>query len=302
MKLVESMEAARAMAEGVVGLVPTMGYFHEGHLSLIEQAVQECDQTVVTLFVNPLQFDENSDFERYPTDLDRDFGLAEDLGADVMVVPSVDEMYPIEPLSRVTVSMVGEHFEGEHRPGHLTGVATVVAKLFAGLQPSRAYFGRKDAQQLAMIRRLVVDLSFPVQVVGCRLVREHDGLALSSRNVFLGHERGNALGISRGLLAAADSVEAGERDGTAIEDLVAATSPHVDFEYVGVATADAMQPTTIVDGPVALLAAAHIGGVRLIDNVSFAPNGNAMVADRGRWLDGPSMMFEQRGESNVPSD
>ncbi|HSG79483.1 MAG TPA: pantoate--beta-alanine ligase, partial [Acidimicrobiia bacterium] len=189
-----------------------MGYLHEGHLALIEAAREGSDTVVVSLFVNPLQFDQASDLARYPRDLERDAALAASAGADILFAPDVTEMYPDEPVTRVRLATLTSTMEGAHRPGHFDGVATVVAKLFAGLRPDRAWFGRKDAQQLVVIGRMAADLSFPVEVVGHPTLREADGLALSSRNVFLSSdEREVALSLSRGLFAAADAVAVGGR-------------------------------------------------------------------------------------------
>ena len=301
------MSEARAERVGTVGLVPTMGFLHEGHTSLISRSAAECELTMVSLFVNPLQFNESSDLDRYPTDHDRDVGLAEAAGAALVVIPSVEEMYPREPLTRVSVGVIAEGLEGAHRPGHLTGVATVVAKLFAGLQPDQAYFGRKDAQQLAMVRRMAQDLSFPLEVVDCPLIREPDGLALSSRNVFLGSDREHALGLSRGLFAASDAVEDGQRGAAVIEAIVRETSPSVAFDYVTAVDAETMQPVASIDRSVVLAVAATVGSVRLIDNVAFTFSDRGVIADRGSRLSGPSMLSlgqdnKERGWPDVSGD
>src|SRR5688572_25874706 len=219
MEIVETPEEARAIGEGTRGLVPTMGYLHEGHLSLVEAARRRCDVVVMSLFVNPLQFDDPADLERYPRDLERDAELARRAGVDVLFAPPLSVMYPDEPLTSVHVRGVTEIMEGVHRPGHFDGVATVVAKLFAALRPDRSYFGRKDHQQLIVVRTMHRDLSFPGEVVGCPTIRESDGLALSSRNVFI-TDREAALSISRGLAAAAEAVEAGERSADALTGIV----------------------------------------------------------------------------------
>ncbi len=217
------LDAARA--EGAtVGLVPTMGSLHEGHLSLVRAARASCDVVVMSIFVNPLQFGAGEDLDSYPRDLDRDSALAEETGVDLVFAPSVDEMYPKPPLTSVVVPELATTMEGASRPSHFAGVATVVAKLFHIAGPCRAYFGEKDFQQLAIIRRMVVDLSFPVEVIGCPIVREHDGLARSSRNVYLEpDERAAAPVLHRALLAGRDAVEAGERDPAAVVATVAAT-------------------------------------------------------------------------------
>ena len=189
----KELDAARAAGK-TLGLVPTMGYLHEGHSSLIRRSTAECDVTAVTVFVNPLQFGANEDLSSYPRDLDRDVAIAEGAGAVVVFAPPVEEMYPGGPvLTSIHVAEVSEGMEGASRPGHFDGVATVVAKLFAIAGPCRAYFGEKDYQQLAVVRRMAADLSFPVDIVGCPIVREADGLAMSSRNVYLSaDERGAA--------------------------------------------------------------------------------------------------------------
>jgi len=268
-----------------------MGFFHEGHLSLMERSVSECDTTIVSLFVNPLQFNDESDLDRYPTDHERDIALAESVGVDAIVIPSTEEMFPTEPLTQVSVGTVGDHFEGAHRPGHLTGVATVVTKLFAGMQPGRAYFGRKDVQQLALVRRMTVDLSLPVEVVGCPLVREPDGLALSSRNVFLGNDRSAAVAISTALFSAGDLVERGERSPDVLVEAVHRAAGGLDFEYVALADAASMQPADVVSDGTVLVVATRVGAVRLIDNVSFWSSGERIVTDRGVRLDIPSMLY-----------
>jgi pantoate--beta-alanine ligase len=296
MEIAATFAAARGLP-GTVGLVPTMGFLHEGHVSLLEAARRECDQVVMSLFVNPLQFDEATDLEQYPRDLDRDAAIAEAAGADVVVAPPMEEMYPIWPPATV-VHVVGltQDMEGAHRPGHFDGVATVVAKLFAGIRPDRAYFGRKDAQQLAVVRALVRDLSFPIEIRGMPIVREADGLALSSRNVFLDRSaREAALSLSRGLMAAADEAEAGQRDA----DILAraahrsmADTPGVEPEYAAVADQDHVRIRQVLDRPSFLAVAARVGGVRLIDNVHFDVSAEgAIIPDRGSRLQTTSVLY-----------
>ena len=299
MKVAGSMAEARALARGRVGLVPTMGFFHEGHLSLMERSAAECDQTVVSLYVNPLQFDDPADLAAYPVDRRRDLALAEQAGVDVMVIPGPAEMFPEAPLTRVSVAGVGERLEGVHRPGHMDGAAMAVAKLFAGLLPDRAYFGRKDAQQLAVITRLVRDLGFPVEVVGCPLVREADGLALSSQNVLLGGRREEALSLSRGLTAAARLFEEGERRPAAAEEAVrAALPPGALLDYAEACDAASMERAARLQGGVVLAAAARFGTVRLIDNIWFTDAGAGAAVDRGVRLDGPSVLYMYRPPEN----
>lgn len=291
MRVADTFEAARADRIGIVGLVPTMGYLHEGHLALIEAARSGADTVVVSLFVNPLQFDESSDLARYPRDLERDAELARSAGADILFAPALEEMYPTEPATRVRLERLAATMEGAHRPGHFDGVATVVAKLFAGLQPDRAWFGRKDAQQLVVITRMAADLSFPVEVIGHPTLREDDGLALSSRNVFLtSDDREAALGLSKGLFAAADAAADGERDGAALEGMVAAAvaAGGAELDYVELASATDLERLESLDAPGVLAVAARVGRTRLIDNVWLGADGEA---DRGILLERRSALY-----------
>ena len=295
MELTQSFEDARSLQTGSVGLVPTMGFLHEGHLSLLDEARRNNDTVVMTLYVNPLQFGEASDLDRYPRDLERDLDLALGAGADVVFAPSAETMFGVAPATTVSVAALATSMEGTHRPGHFAGVATVVAKLFAGLQPRRAYFGRKDAQQLALVRRMVADLSFPIDVVGLPIVRETDGLALSSRNLFLEEsDREAALALSRGLSAAADLVVAGERRSQGLEAAVAAVmaAEELEFEYVALAAQSDVTPLEVLDKPGVLAVAARAGEVRLIDNFHFDAVGEGFSADRGIRLPGPSVLYE----------
>lgn len=296
MEIVVRMAEARGRYRGTVGLVPTMGYFHEGHLALMERARAECDTVVVSVFVNPLQFNDPADLARYPRDLDRDASMAAGVGVDVLFAPDVGEMFPEPPRARVVVSGLTERMEGPNRPGHFDGVATVVAKLFAGLRPDLAYFGRKDAQQLAVVRRMAADLGFPLSVVGCPVVREPDGLALSSRNVFLTQaDRRAALGLSRGLLAAAGAVGRGEREGAVLERVVAEHAGEIGFEYVELASQDTVERLPVLDRPAFLGVAARVGAVRLIDNFAFDPDPDGdFVTDLGVRLGRPSMLSGER--------
>ena len=287
------MTAARESAHGVVGLVPTMGFFHEGHLSLMHRSVAECDQTMVTLYVNPLQFEDPADLARYPVDHDRDLVLAEKCGVDLMVIPDPDEMFPSPPLTKVSVTGIRDRLEGAYRPGHLDGVTTVVARLFASLQPDRAYFGRKDAQQLALVNRLAHDIGFPLEVVGCPLIREQDGLALSSRNVFLGEHRHEALSLSRGLLEAASLFEEGERRIAALSRTVCEALGDGEIDYAEAFSAASVEPVLHVEGEVVLAAAARIGPVRLIDNVRLILGDRGPSADRGVFLEHPSALYDE---------
>lgn len=297
MRTVTTFAGVRKENRGSIGLVPTMGYLHEGHLSLIEAARDASDTVVVSLFVNPLQFNEEADLATYPRDVERDGRLAEDAGADVLFVPSLDHVYPEPPLTAVTVAGVSEGMEGAHRPGHFAGVAIVVAKLLAGIQPDRAYFGRKDAQQLALVTRMAADLSFPVEIVGRPTVREQDGLALSSRNAYLSdEEREAALTLSAGLEAVAAVVAEGEGSAAVLEALARGAvdaEPRARLEYATLASQADAAPRRGLDTPAFLAVAARVGGTRLIDNVHIDSAGDRWVTDLGVRLEGPSILYEE---------
>jgi pantoate--beta-alanine ligase len=254
-----------------VGFVPTMGYLHDGHASLMAQAREANDVVVASIFVNPLQFAPTEDLEDYPRDLHRDIALVERMGVDLLFVPEVDEMYPEPMRTAVHVDGVSSVLEGETRPGHFDGVATVVAKLLNVVGRCRAYFGEKDFQQLAVIRRMVRDLSFPVDVVGCATVREVDGLAMSSRNTYLtSEERAAAPVVYRALQAGRAAILAGERDAATVRDLmagIAAAEPLARLDYVAVVDADSFTIPEPLAGNLRLLAAVRFGRARLIDNV-----------------------------------
>ncbi|MDH5371791.1 MAG: pantoate--beta-alanine ligase [Acidimicrobiia bacterium] len=292
MKIVGTFAETRTLAYGTIGLVPTMGFLHEGHLALIEAARAECDTVVMSVFVNPLQFDQSRDLDRYPRDLERDATLAEAHGVDVVFAPKTEEMYPDYPLTRVVVTGVAEGMEGAHRPGHFEGVATVVAKLFAGTQADRAYFGRKDAQQLAVISRMGADLSFPIEIVPVSIVRERDGLALSSRNVFLEKEdRKAALRISAGLMEAATAAESGERVASRLESIVRDHLAGMEVDYVALAGASSADRIADLVGDAFLAVAVRVGAIRLIDNVFFRWDPDGVKADRGIRLQRPSALY-----------
>jgi pantoate--beta-alanine ligase len=274
-----AMEAART-GGGRVGLVPTMGALHAGHLSLMTRARAECDVVAVTIFVNPLQFGDPEDIEKYPRTLERDLAVCAEAGVDLVFAPSVTEMYPEWPdpvATVVSVTGVSDGWEGASRPGHFDGVATVVAKLFSLAGTCRAYFGEKDFQQLAVVRRLAADLSLPVEVVGCPTVREPDGLALSSRNVRLSdQERRAAVVLSRALAAGQAALAEGIRSSAQLSVImggVVATEPLVDLDYaVAVDAATLAEPAEVRDpGSTRLLIAAQVGPVRLIDNAPAVP-------------------------------
>jgi pantoate--beta-alanine ligase len=257
---------------GRVGLVPTMGFLHDGHLSLIRRAANECALVVVSIFVNPTQFNDAGDLAAYPRDEDRDVDLATGAGADVAFIPAVDEVYPTGFATTVRIAgPLTETFEGAIRgPEHFWGVATVVAKLFGMVQPDVAYFGQKDAQQCIVVRRLVADLDLPVHIEVCPTVREPDGLAMSSRNVRLcGADRQRALALVEGLRAAEAAIRAGASDPEEVRcaTTTAMAARHVAPEYIAIADPDTLQPVDHIGSRTLLAVAAPVGPVRLIDNV-----------------------------------
>ncbi len=289
MEVTRTFDGTRLAYHGRVGLLPTLGYFHEGHLRLMDLLREQCDTLVVSLFVNPTQFNEEEDFEAYPRDEERDGALAAEHDVDILFAPDVPEVYPGPSITTVEVIGVTDEMEGRHRPGHFVGVATVVAKLFAGLQPDLAMFGRKDAQQVAVLEAMVRDLRFPVEIVEAPVIREPDGFALSSRNVRLSRtEREAALAISRGLFQAAEQVDAGERRGERLEGTVERSLRGLDVDYVKLASQETMKPIEELDRPSVLAVAAHVGSVRLIDNVAFDIEDGRPIPDRGILLDDPS--------------
>jgi pantoate--beta-alanine ligase len=262
-------EAARARGQRI-GFAPTMGYLHAGHLSLIAEARRRADLTVASIFVNPLQFGTDEDLERYPRDLERDSQLLRQAGTDVLFLPDVASMYPAGFQTKVTVERVTRGLCGALRPGHFTGVTTVVAKLFNMVRPHIAVFGCKDYQQLIAIRRMVVDLNLDIEVVGAPIVREADGVAMSSRNNYLSPpERNAARCLSRALVAACTQVKRGEADGLRV--LAAARraitdEPLAQLEYATLANPETLEEMGTLDGPALLALAVHIGKTRLIDN------------------------------------
>jgi pantoate--beta-alanine ligase len=274
-KTVAEMETLRQSPVVNVGLVPTMGYLHEGHLSLVRQARAENETVIVSIFVNPTQFGPGEDLKRYPRDEERDLTLLREEGVDLVFMPSAEDMYPPGFDEWVEVSgPVVERLEGQHRPGHFHGVTTVVARLFRIVRPDLAYFGQKDAQQLRVIRKMTADLGLPVEVVGMPIVREADGLAMSSRNVYLSaEERERALVLSRALREAEAAFTEGERDAEAIRKSVMAriaSEPCVDIDYVSVADDETLEELSgVIEGPALVLVAARVGETRLIDNVEL---------------------------------
>jgi pantoate--beta-alanine ligase len=263
----EHVAAARAAGRSV-GLVPTMGAFHAGHHSLMRAARERCDEVVVWLFVNPKQFDEGGDLVAYPRDEARDAAEAAALGVDVLFAPTVDEVYPPGFGTTVRVEGLSDVLEGAQRgPGHFAGVCTVVAKMLNMVTPDLAFFGQKDAQQVAVLRRMVRDLDIPVELVVLPTVRELDGLALSSRNARLdADERARALELSRALRAAEQAVAAGERDPTAITAAARHAMPSVEPDYLALVDPESFEPVLNDNGRVLMAVAARIGATRLIDN------------------------------------
>jgi len=266
----EAVAAARARGERI-GFVPTMGFLHEGHLRLVDEAKRRARCVVMSIFVNPTQFGPTEDFSRYPRDLSGDMSKAQGRGVDLLFVPDVAEMYPTPPALHVTADDLPARWEGAVRPGHFGGVLTVVAKLFNIVAPDVAIFGRKDFQQAALIRRMVRELNFPIDVVVAPTVREHDGLALSSRNTYLDESaRASALGLVESLRAAERAFAAGERDGerlTAIGRDLLATQPEIGVDYFAVVDPSDMRPVEKATSESVAIVAARVGRTRLIDNM-----------------------------------
>jgi pantoate--beta-alanine ligase len=273
----DSIAAFRKARAGFkdIGLVPTMGFLHEGHLSLVRRAKAECGTVAVSIFVNPTQFNRTDDLEKYPRDLDRDLSLLAEAGADLVFSPSAEEMYPAGFDAAVQIGGVTEGLEGAARPGHFVGVATVVLKLLNIAQPTRAYFGQKDAQQAAVIRKMVRDLDVPVEIAVAATVREADGLAMSSRNVRLSPEaRAAAPVLHRALLAGEALIKAGEKDAKTVRAAICApikAEPLAKIDYVSAADADTLKELDAVTGPALLSLAVFFGDVRLIDNLRVDP-------------------------------
>ena len=275
-RTIADFRAWRASAAGTLGVVPTMGYLHEGHLSLVRAARRENARTAVTIFVNPTQFAPNEDLTCYPRDEARDLALLEAEGVDSVFIPSVDEIYAADFSTYVTVERLTDRLEGASRPAHFRGVTTVVLKLFQIAQPDRAYFGRKDAQQLAVVRRMARDLDVPVEIVGMPIVREPDGLAMSSRNVNLTPEqRRAALVLSKSLRLAESLFSSGQRAAgeirASMQSLIAA-EPLASVDYISVADAESLDELTTIDRPTLVSIAARFGATRLIDNTVLSPS------------------------------
>lgn len=266
----DELRAARLLLDGRLGLVPTMGYLHEGHLSLARRAREECDRVAASIFVNPTQFGPTEDLSKYPRDLDRDLSLLEAAGVDLVWTPDNETIYPPGFSTWVEVEGLTRPLEGAARPGHFRGVTTVVAKLFNAVQPQAAYFGQKDAQQAAVVRKMTRDLNFPVEIVVCPTVREADGLAMSSRNSYLSpEERKSAVVLFRALTAAREAFERGERDAESLRKVMSATlasEPRARTQYVSCADYDTLEELATVTGKALLSMAVFIGKTRLIDN------------------------------------
>ena len=272
----EELAQARARLDGTVALVPTMGALHAGHMALVEEASKHADHVVVSIFVNPAQFGPNEDLARYPRREEQDAAMLQEAGCDLLWLPSVEDIYPQGFSTTVHVSGVSERWEGEARPGHFDGVATVVAKLLLSVRPDLALFGEKDFQQLAVIRRMAADLNVPVEIAGVPTVREADGLALSSRNAYLSaDERGRAVALPNALESARDAVIAGVPVAAALrqskEELVDAGFLRID--YFALVDATTLEPLDAPAGEMRLVAAAVIGTTRLIDNIAVPEHG-----------------------------
>jgi len=270
-KTISEIRALRQKVKGSVGFVPTMGFLHEGHLALVKRAKAENSIVMVSIYVNPAQFGPREDFGGYPRDLNRDLELLRKEGTDIVFVPSDEEMYPHEFNSWLDVEKITERLEGASRPGHFRGVATVVAKLFNIVQPTRAYFGQKDAQQVVVIKRMVTDLSMNLEVVIVPTVRENDGLAMSSRNVYLNSkERQAATILFKALTLGQRLWRDGERDAEKIRRQMTSLiqkEPLAAIDYVSIADADTLEEVNLLDSPAVASLAVRIGKTRLIDNM-----------------------------------
>ncbi|MFP3927389.1 MAG: pantoate--beta-alanine ligase [Desulfobacteraceae bacterium] len=282
MQLVETVREMQFICEAIrasgrtVGLVPTMGYFHQGHLELMRAARKHADQVVVSIFVNPIQFGPEEDLEDYPRDLQKDLADAEELGVDFVFHPSVEEMYPAGFQTQVRVMELTRHLCGLSRPGHFEGVATVVAKLFNITRPHLAFFGQKDYQQLTVVSRMARDLDMGVDIVGIPIVREPDGLAMSSRNIYLSpEERKSALSLHESLDKADEIVREGERDAAEIlrtvEEYIR-SKPYTEIDYVSLCHPDTLEDVDEIQGDVLLALAVRVGKARLIDNRILRPD------------------------------
>ena len=259
-----------------LGFAPTMGALHEGHASLVRASTAKCDATIVSIFVNPLQFGPTEDLNKYPRALERDSKLLEQLGTDVLFAPSASEMYPADATTHVEVGELSERLDGLSRPGHFHGVATVVAKLFEIVRPDFAFFGQKDAAQVAVLRRMVRDLNMDVELVVCPIVREADGLAMSSRNAYLSaEERKQALVLHRALRSVQDAVASGEWNADRLIEVgksAIAHEPAARLDYFAIVDPDSLEPVADISRGALVAAAAFIGTTRLIDNIVLPPD------------------------------
>jgi pantoate--beta-alanine ligase len=271
----EARAASRNQHAKRLGLVPTMGALHEGHLSLVHLAKAQCDAVAVSIFVNPTQFGPTEDLSKYPRQFDRDCRLLEKEGVEILFAPPVEEIYPDGAVTWVLVEGLSEKLDGRSRPGHFRGVTTIVSKLFHILEPEAAFFGQKDAAQLAVIRRMVEDLNFPVEIVVCPIVREPDGLAMSSRNAYLNREeRGRALVLQRSLQRAQQEFQAGERIAAKLISAakeVLAREPQVALDYFEIVDPDTLDLVERISQKTLVAVAAYIGSTRLIDNIVLNP-------------------------------
>lgn len=279
MKLVRTIEETREEIRQFrqkgkrIGLVPTMGALHEGHESLMKRSLTETDITVVSVFVNPTQFGPNEDFDSYPRNLDRDLDICRKIGVDLVFAPSINEMYPKDYDTFIEIGSVANILEGASRPGHFRGVATVVSKLFNIITPDNAYFGQKDAQQVAVIKKMVYDLNIPVSIVPCPIIRENDGLAKSSRNQYLSNtERKQATVLNRALQLAEELLCSGETNSPFIQqemEQFIQNEETIEMEYIKIRDARQLKEISKIDQPIFILIAAYVGSTRLIDNLFF---------------------------------
>jgi pantoate--beta-alanine ligase len=281
MKIFDAIPKVRAALSDMretrsrVGLVPTMGALHEGHLSLVRAAKRQCNAVAVSIFVNPTQFGPTEDLAKYPRQFERDRDILEREGVDILFAPSVEEIYPNGAVTWVSVEGLSDRLDGQSRPGHFRGVSTVVAKLFNVIEPNAAFFGQKDAAQLAVIRRMVRDLHFPVEIVACPIVRDAGGLAMSSRNAYLSpEERGRALILQRSLRRAEAEFQSGQRIAAKLISAaleVLASDPKVALDYLEIVDPDTLECVERITQPALLALAARVGGTRLIDNALLIP-------------------------------
>jgi len=273
-KTIAEMKALRMKSPGSVGFVPTMGYLHQGHLALVKQARDENSTVVVSIFVNPTQFGPTEDFKAYPRDTERDLAMLKKEKTDIVFMPSAEEMYPGEFNSWVEVEKVTDRLEGSYRPGHFKGVATVVAKLFNIVEPTRAYFGQKDAQQVLVIKKMVADLNMNLEVIVAPTVRESDGLAMSSRNVYLNPQERQAATILFKALTLAQNIRGkGEKNAEAVRQQMTSLicgEPLAKIEYVSIAATETLEELSKINGPALVSLAIRIGKTRLIDNIILA--------------------------------